>query len=105
VKYRILRHPSVARDLDAILRLIAEYSGVGVALAKLAEIEEGMRRLADTPHVGSIRDEIAPGLRAIPVARKGVIVFRVDEAEKVVYLLCVAYAGADWVGRTTRRGR
>jgi toxin ParE1/3/4 len=95
VTYRVVRHPRVARDLESIADLIADYAGVDVALRKLAEIEACLTRLADTPHVGSIRDEVAPGLRAIPAARKGVVCFVVDDAAREVRVISNTYAGAE----------
>lgn len=67
-----MRHPQLADDLTSTALLIAEYAGSAVALRKIGEIEETIRKLRQTPHVGSIIDDIAPGLRAIPAAQKGV---------------------------------
>jgi plasmid stabilization system protein ParE len=64
------------------------------------------RRLAPprlTPHKGTIRDAIAPGLRAIPAAGRGVIVFMVDDAARLVLVKAIGYAGSDWVARARRR--
>lgn len=77
--YRIRFHPLVGRDLDAIVRWILDYSGLDIAARKLTEIEAAIATLKDTPHKGSLRPEIAPGLRAIPAGRKAVIVFVVDD--------------------------
>lgn len=83
-------------------------SGVAVRLCgqvaanrKLAEIEAVVLGLSDMPHRGSLRDEIAPGLRAIPAGRKAVVVFCVDEVAGEVLVYAVTYGGADW----QRRGR
>lgn len=103
MRYRVRRHPLVGDDLEVIVRLIAGYAGADVALAKLDDIERRMHALADTPHIGSLRHEILPGLRAIPAARKGVIAFRVDDAAREVHVLCVVYGGADWAGRVMKR--
>lgn len=103
--YRVRHHPNVADDLEAIFRLIADYSGFEIAYDKLNAIEARLLGLAATPHVGSLRDEILPGLRAIPAARKAVIAFQVDDAASEVYVLCVVYAGADWIGRSAARER
>ena len=83
--------------------MIADYAGTGIALDKLDQIEAGIRKLALTPHIGSLRDDIHPGLRAIPVARKGVIAFTVDDAQRAVFVVAVTYAGADWSRRARRR--
>lgn len=103
--YRIRFHPLVARDLDAIVRWILDYAGPGIAARKLAEIEEAIATLRDTPHKGSIRDEIAPGLRAIPAGRKAVIAFVVDDEAAEVLIFAVTYGGANWVSRSKARGR
>ena len=67
--YKIIRHPEVDQDVLDIIDLISDYSGIETALEKLHEIERTVRGLAGTPHTGSTRDDIFPGLRAIPTAR------------------------------------
>lgn len=94
--YRIFRHPDVAQDLQGIGQLIADYAGPAIAIDKLTEIEATLHRLSDTPHIGTVRDEIFPGLRAIPTARKGVITFVVDDDQQAVFVVSITYAGADW---------
>jgi toxin ParE1/3/4 len=105
VSYRIRFHPLVARDLDAIARWILDYAGPDVAARKLAKIEAAIATLKSTPHKGSRRDEIAPGLRAIPAGRKAVIAFTVDDGAGEVLIYAVTYGGADWVGRSSVRSR
>ncbi len=94
--YRILRHPAVRRDLFDIVDLVADYAGVETAQSKLAEIEAAIALLAQTPHIGSIRGEIAPGLRAIPAGRKGVVCFVVDDDAREVRIVAIGYAGREW---------
>lgn len=101
--YKIFRHPEVEQDIFDIVDLIAQYAGTDIAERKLLEIEETVKRLAETPHIGSIRNDIAPNLRAIPTARKGVITFTVDDAKKSVFIITITYAGADWIRRTPLR--
>lgn len=96
-------HPSVADDLDWIAEWISDYAGTSSAAAKLNEIEGTIRSLALTPHKASRRDEIAPGLRAIPAGRKGVVVFAVDDEVREVFIYAVSYGGADWVRRSKAR--
>ena len=67
--YRVRFHPLVARDLDAIAQWIIDYAGPESAARKLSEIEAAIATLKTTPHKGSLRDEIAPGIRAIPAGR------------------------------------
>lgn len=101
--YKLLRHPEVATDLFDIVDLIAGYAGAEIALRKLAQIEATLLGLAQTPHVGSLRHEIHPNLRAIPTAGKGVISFVVDDDANAVLIVSVTYAGADWVHRAKKR--
>ena len=103
--YRIRFHPLVARDLDAIAQWINDYAGSEAAARKLAEIEAAIATLKATPHKGSLRDEIAPGLRAIPAGRKAVVAFVVDDDEREVLIYAVTYGGADWVGQSSARSR
>ena len=103
--YRIRLHPLVARDLNAIAHWIIDYAGPAAAARKLAEIEAAIATLRITPHKGSLRDEIAPGLRACPAGRKAVIAFVVDDDAGEVLTYAVTYGGADWVGRSGARSR
>jgi toxin ParE1/3/4 len=105
MSYRIRFHPAVADDLASIAELIADYAGQGAAERRLSEIEAVINSLADTPLKGSVRSEIAPGLRAIPAGRKAVIAFTVNEAEREVLVHVISYAGSDWIARSTARGR
>lgn len=84
---------------------MAEWSGEAAAERKLDAFADALRRLALTPGKGTIRDEIAPGLRAIPAAGRGVIAFVVDEIRCEVRVLAIGCAGSDRTGRTVRRGR
>ncbi|MFC3568022.1 type II toxin-antitoxin system RelE/ParE family toxin [Paracoccus simplex] len=94
----------MANDLEWIAGWIADYAGESAAAAKLAEIEAVIRGLSDVPHKGSLRDEIAPGLRAIPAGRKGVVVFKVDDGMREILVYAVTYGGADWIKRSRPRG-
>jgi plasmid stabilization system protein ParE len=103
VIYRVRFHPLVARDLDAITQWIIDYAGPEVAARKLSEIEAAIATLKTTPHKGSLRDEIAPGIRVIPAGRKAVVAFLVDDATRELLIYAVTYGGADWIRRTIRR--
>ncbi len=105
MNYRIRFHPLVARDLDAITQWILDYAGSDSAARKLAEIEATIGALKDTPHKGSLRTEIAPGLRAIPAGRKAVIAFVVDDDVGEVLIYAITYGGADWAMRSSVRSR
>lgn len=103
MSYRLRVHPAVSADLDEIARWLIGYAGPDAAERRLAEIEAAIERLRTVPHKGSLRDEIAPGLRAIPAGRKAVIVFTVDDDAAEVFVHAVSYAGADWIARSKAR--
>ena len=105
MNYRVRFHPLVARDLDAIARWILDYAGPDAAARKLVEIEAAIATLKTTPHKGSFRDEIAPGLCAIPAGRKAVIAFVVDDDQREVLIYAVTCGGADWAMRSNARSR
>lgn len=105
MSHHVRFHPLVARDLDAIARWIVDFAGSDAAVRVLAEIERTISDLADWPHTGSTRDEIAPGLRAIPAGRRGVVAFTVDDEAGEVFIHAVTYGGADWAARIRSRGR
>ena len=103
MSFRIRLHPAVVDDLAAIGRLIADYAGAEAADRRLSRIHETILTLAETPMKGSIRDDIAPDLRAIPAGRKAVIAFTVDEANREVLVHAISYAGSDWITRSRAR--
>ena len=103
MRYRIRFHPLVARDLRVIVQWVLDYAGPVAADRTLTEIERTITGLAQTPHMGSIRNEIAPGLRAIPAGRKAVVAFRVDDKACEVLIHAVTFVGADWVARIPQR--
>jgi toxin ParE1/3/4 len=105
VNYRIRFHPLVARDLDAITLWILDYAGPEAAARKLVEIEEAIATLKAMPHKGSIRDETALGLRAIPAGRKAVIAFAVEDATAEALIYAITYGGADWARCSAARSR
>lgn len=101
--YTLRYHPSVADDLIAISDLIEDYAGPQTARRKLAEIAEVAQSLRTLPHRGTVRDQILPGLRAIPAARRAVVAFTIDEDAREVLVIAITYGGADWISRTGRR--
>ena len=101
--YRILFHPEVESDLGIIAKVISEYSGFEVAKQKLIDIEQAVSTLQETPHKGSIRDDLPGAVRAIPAGRRGVVVFEVDDENRSVYIFAITYGGADWISKVDLR--
>jgi toxin ParE1/3/4 len=93
----------VEHDLFEIYLLIEDYAGPDVARAKLLSFERLFDRLAEFPHIGSIRDDLPPELRVIPAGGKGIVCFTVDDLRQSVMVICASYAGADWVSRVKKR--
>lgn len=100
---RLLLHPRVEHDIALIQDWIGDYAGSRTAARKTRQIIASISGLADRPDQGTRRDEITPGLRAVPAADKGVIAFRVDHEAREVHVVCVTYGGADWMSRSARR--
>jgi toxin ParE1/3/4 len=101
--YRVVRHPLVRDDVFAITVFIGQYAGYDVADAKIDTIEAKLTALGDFPYVGTVRNEISPGLRVVPAAGKAVICFTVDDYQAEVYVVCISYGGADWEARVKER--
>ena len=103
MSYTIIRHPGVEADLLEITSYIASYAGLAVGKAKVDEIVAFINRLADYPKIGSLRNELSPGLRAIPAAGKATVCFKVDDERRQLIILCISYAGSDWASRVKDR--
>ena len=103
MRYRVIRHPLVDRDIARIAAFLLEHTTPGSVAGKIARLDSDASALGENPHRGTRRDEILPGLRAIPSAGKGVIAFDVDDEARVVRILSVTWAGADWMGRVAGR--
>ena len=103
VVYEIKYHAEIEHELFDIFLLVEGYAGTIIAQAKLKEFEKVFDNLADFPHIGSTRDDLRTGLRAIPAGEKGVVCFTVNERDQSVFIICVTYAGADWMARVKDR--
>lgn len=101
--YTITQHPLVEGDLLGVAELVADYAGIEVANRKVDEIVDFIDRLADYPHIGTVRSDLYPGLRAIPASPKAVVCFAVDDETKQVHIICVSYAGSDWQAAVRER--
>ncbi|MEF0939478.1 type II toxin-antitoxin system RelE/ParE family toxin [Rhizobium sp. BR 362] len=103
MRYAITKHPFVERDLFDIVDLISNYAGIEAGLAKVDEITDFIDKLSEFPHIGTIRTDMGPTLRAIPASEKAVVCFTVDDKTRIVRIICVSYAGADWMSQVKKR--
>ncbi|MBI3444294.1 MAG: type II toxin-antitoxin system RelE/ParE family toxin [Magnetospirillum sp.] len=88
---KIVFRPHAETDLISLYRYIAAASDLERAGSYLARIEEACMALADFPERGTMRDDIAPGLRTIGFERRVTIAFRV--LDHSVEIVTIAYAG------------
>lgn len=103
MRYKITRHPAFEADLQEIHRLIRDYAGDDVANRKIIEIVRFIEQLCDFPKIGSVRNDVMRGLRAIPATDKATVCFVVDDDAMDILILAVGYAGSDWQARIQRR--
>ena len=101
--FLIVRHTLAADNLLSIALLITDCAGAEIASRKIHEIEAAMQKLSATPRVGSLRHEIAKGLRAIPATGKAVIRFVVDNGRREVRIMAVGCAESDWIAAAQGR--
>ena len=89
MRYRVTRHPLVDRDIARIAAFLLEFTTLRSVADEIARLDSDASTLGENPHRGTRRDDILPGLRAIPSAEKGVIAFDVNEDTRVVRILSV----------------
>ena len=102
-RFRVVRHPLVDRDIARIAAFLLECTTPRSVARKIAALDADVDALGGNPYRGTRRDEISPGLRAIPSAGKGVIAFDVEEDTRTVRILSITWAGADWMGAVVGR--
>ena len=103
MRYRVIRHPLVDRDIARIAAFLLEHTTLRSVAEKIAALDADVNGLGEHPRRGTRRDEILSGLRAIPSAGRGVIAFQVKEESRVVRVLSITWGGADWMRRIVER--
>ena len=104
-RFRVIRHPLVDRDIARIAAFLLEHTTPRSVLEKMAALDADVNALAENPYRGTKRDEISPGLRAIPSVGRGVIAFEIREDIRTVRILSITWGGADWLGNVGGRAR
>lgn len=104
-RFRLTRHRLVERDVARIAEYLLEHTTPQSVASTIAALESDADALGRNPYRGTRRDEISPGLRAIPSAGKGVIAFEVREETRTVRILSITCGGFDWLGRIAERAR
>lgn len=101
--YSLRFHPAVRHDLERIALWITDYAGVAAAKHIIDQIDVRLTRLVETPHIGTVRTDLADGVRVIPTARRGAIIFTVDDRSRVIFVHMISYAGEDWTRTLPQR--
>ena len=103
MRYRVIRHSLVDRDIARIAAYLLDFTTPRSVADKIAALDSDVNALGENPYRGTRRNEILPGLRAIPSSEKGVIAFEVSEESRVVRVLSVTWGGANWMRKIAER--
>jgi toxin ParE1/3/4 len=94
VAHKVIFRPEAEADLFALYRYIAENSGDTRAAEYVERIVTTCMNLADFPLRGTLRNDLAPGIRITGFERRATIAFRVED--DTVRIVRVFYAGRDF---------
>lgn len=103
--YRVTFSADAERDFDLIFAFLLEsYIGFGEAPEtaidraeeRMQSIHADIETLSQTPHIGSLHDEILPGLRHVTLGR-AIVWFDILEDEKDIRVLAVFFGGQDHI--------
>jgi toxin ParE1/3/4 len=87
--------PEALDDLEDVYRLVYRASlSPSVAEGFLRRIRERCRRIGNVPLGGRLRDDLEPGLRAVPFERRAVIAYKVET--DCVRVTNIFYGGRDY---------
>jgi toxin ParE1/3/4 len=101
--YKVTRSAQAERDLDALFDfLMASYANLGDdverafdrATGRVTRIKADLRALGRTPHQGTLRTKMMPGLRSVTTDR-AIFYFTVDDDASLVRVLAVFFGGQD----------
>ncbi|MCR6672682.1 type II toxin-antitoxin system RelE/ParE family toxin [Devosia ginsengisoli] len=93
-KRRVVLAPEALADLAAISTWLREEASAAVAQRYLARIKKRLAGLAHASERGTVRDDVAKGLRVIGIAASASVAFRVQDDR--VTVLRVVYGGQNW---------
>lgn len=93
--YRVRYRPQAEADLDAIHDWLLRVTSSPRADAYIDRIVDHCDSFGDMPHRGTLRDDLAPGLRTTPWRKRLTIGFRVFDATREVAVVFIAWRGRD----------
>ncbi|PIQ54161.1 MAG: hypothetical protein COW02_05480 [Comamonadaceae bacterium CG12_big_fil_rev_8_21_14_0_65_59_15] len=81
-RYSVVFSPEAAEQLDALYAYVAAAASPATALSYTNAIVTYCEGLSISPHRGSRRDDVRPGLRVTNYKKRAVIAFTVDGGKK-----------------------
>lgn len=96
-KYDVYLMPDAIKDLEGIYGYITDKSGFPErAWSYVEKLQQKCRELETAPLRGQQRDDLMHNLRIVPIDKKAVAAFIVDEEKKAVLVLNIFYGGRDY---------
>lgn len=96
-KYIVYLMPDAIKDLEAIYGYIADKSGYPERAWEFVErLRQKCHELETAPLRGQQRNDLMKNLRIIPLDKKAVAAFLVDEETQAVLILNIFYGGRDY---------
>ena len=90
---RVLFRPQARQDLLALHLYVAQHASLRIANDYIDRIEAACFALRDFPRRGVARDDLAPGIRTIPLEGRILIAYRVED--RALRIMRVISAGLD----------
>lgn len=99
MKYQIVRTDVADSQIRSIILYVAEKFGADAALRKLADLENGILALADSPDMGTIPRYLVlkrQGYKVL-VLEKNLVFYKVNESKKEVTIYAVVDQRKDYL--------
>ncbi len=96
-KYDVYLMPDAIKDLEGIYNYIVDKAGFPErAWGYVEKLHQKCRELGTAPLRGRQRDDLMHNLRIVPIDKKAVAAFIVDEEKEAVLVLNIFYGGRDY---------
>ena len=101
IRRKVVYDADANTDFLRLFQWLAQVSSPGIALRFVERLEARISNLDIGSLRGAARDDIAPGLRIVPIGRRVVVAIRVTATD--VLVLRLFYGGQDWEGELMGR--
>ena len=96
-KYDVYLMPDAIKDLEDVYEYIADKSGFpGRAWTYIEKLRGQCHELATAPIRGQKRDDLMKDLRIVPIDKKAVAAFIMNEEKQTVLILNIFYGERDY---------